>query len=147
MVANTPTPGKKYYTVAQANAALPLVRAIVQDVCDLTRSVIAHSDKPRAAESDEDPEEEAFVRASAERMRELVRELSQLDIELKDHAIGLIDFPCWIGDREVYLCWRLGEPEVAYWHELDSGFAGRRRVSGIEQRIFNPEARAKLPER
>ena len=63
-----------------------------------------------------------------ERMREYERELQNLGIELKDYFIGLIDFPCRMDGREVYLCWRLGEPEVAYWHELDAGFAGRQKL-------------------
>ena len=54
---------------------------------------------------------------------------SKLDVELKDYFTGLIDFPCWMDDREVYLCWRLGEPEVAHWHELDAGFAGRQKLA------------------
>jgi hypothetical protein len=42
----------------------------------------------------------------------------------------LIDFPAWMNGREVYLCWRLGEPDVGHWHELDAGFAGRKKLSG-----------------
>jgi hypothetical protein len=61
-------------------------------------------------------------------MEELERELRQLGIELKDHYIGLIDFPCRLNGREVYLCWRLGEADVAFWHELDAGFAGRQKL-------------------
>jgi hypothetical protein len=63
-----------------------------------------------------------------ERMRDYVQELQQLGIELKDFHSGLIDFPARMGNRVVYLCWKLGEPEVAHWHELDAGFAGRRRI-------------------
>ena len=55
--------------------------------------------------------------------------MKKLKVELKDPFIGLIDFPCLMDGREVYLCWRLGEPELAHWHELDSGFAGRKRIS------------------
>ena len=55
-------------------------------------------------------------------------ELRKLGVELKDHNTGLIDFPCRMGDREVYLCWRLGEPEVGYWHEVNAGFAGRQKL-------------------
>ena len=47
-------------------------------------------------------------------------------VELKDPFSGLVDFPAWRHGHEVYLCWRLGEPDVAHWHELDAGFAGRR---------------------
>ena len=49
-----------------------------------------------------------------------------------DYDKGLIDFPSLHDGREVYLCWRLGEPQVAYWHELDAGFAGRQKLSAEE---------------
>ena len=61
-------------------------------------------------------------------MHEYERELQQLGVELKDYFTGLIDFPCWMNGHEVYLCWRLGEPEVGHWHELDAGFAGRQKL-------------------
>ena len=56
-------------------------------------------------------------------------ELKSLRIELKDYLTGLLDFPCLMDGREVFLCWRLGEPEVSFWHELDKGFAGRKRIN------------------
>ena len=63
-----------------------------------------------------------------EKMREYEQELKNLGVELKDYYIGLIDFPCWMDGREVNLCWKLGEPEVAHWHELDAGYSGRQRL-------------------
>ena len=51
-----------------------------------------------------------------------------LNVELKDYFSGLVDFPCWMDDHEVYLCWRLDESEVTHWHEIDAGFAGRQRL-------------------
>ena len=54
------------------------------------------------------------------------RELADLGIEMKDPGIGLIDFPSTMGSRPIYLCWRLGESEVGYWHEIHAGYAGRQ---------------------
>src|SRR5947208_7374801 len=68
-----------------------------------------------------------LFRSDQDRMREYLKELADLGIELKDFDTGLIDFPCWLDDREVCLCWRLGEPTIEHWHEIDAGFAGRRR--------------------
>ncbi len=56
---------------------------------------------------------------------ELAR-LHDLGVELKDPGLGLVDFPSMRDGRVVNLCWRLGEPTVAYWHALDTGFADRR---------------------
>jgi hypothetical protein len=127
---------KKYFTAAHANATLPLIRAIVRDVVELTRSLQERHDllSERHVIDEAHREELQELRASFERdkdrMKEYCQELEELGIELKDARAGLIDFPCWIDNREVYLCWRLGEPEVAYWHELDAGFAGRQRLTG-----------------
>ena len=54
------------------------------------------------------------------------RELEELGIVLKDRRLGLVDFPGEIDGRRVWLCWRLGEPSVQYWHDLDAGYAGRQ---------------------
>ena len=48
-------------------------------------------------------------------------------VQLKDHRLGLIDFPTMRGGHLVLLCWKLGEPEtIEFWHEVDAGFAGRQ---------------------
>ena len=59
-------------------------------------------------------------------MREKIMEITALDIEIKDLDAGLVDFFSLRDGRVVYLCWRVDEPTVAHWHELDTGFAGRR---------------------
>jgi hypothetical protein len=66
--------------------------------------------------------------ALTEALRAGLQQLDDWDIELKDLSTGLVDFMARREGREVYLCWRLGEPEVGYWHELSTGFAGRLPV-------------------
>jgi len=139
MPAHEAMPSTKYYTAAEANATLPLVRAIVKDVTDLARALRERHERlnryrseDKGGLSDAHREElqqvqEEFGRGQ-ERMQEVEAELQQLGVELKDYFTGLIDFPCWMNGRPVYLCWRLGEPEVAHWHELDAGFSGRQKL-------------------
>jgi len=55
-----------------------------------------------------------------------IAELEELGCIVKDVDMGLVDFPGLRGGQIVNLCWRLGEPEVAYWHSLDPGFASRQ---------------------
>jgi len=132
-------PGKKYYSVTEANAALPLVRAIVRDVTTLAKSLRERHERlahlgPRERDTLDVPHREEVDKILAElergqdQMREYVQELARLGIELKDYFIGLIDFPCWMDGHEVYLCWKQGEPEVGHWHEIDAGFSGRRKL-------------------
>jgi hypothetical protein len=63
-------------------------------------------------------------------LRAAVEELTDQGIVLRDVDAGLVDFPARLDDgREYLLCWVLGEPEVAFWHWPDAGFAGRRPLS------------------
>jgi hypothetical protein len=127
----------KLFTVEQANQALPLVRAIVKDLVDLSREVFErrqrlaslHGNRPRTASdvySEELRQVEEEVERDTERLQEFAEELRTLGVEPKSGLEGLVDFPSTMDGRVVYLCWRLGEPEVLHWHELDAGFAGRQ---------------------
>jgi hypothetical protein len=71
------------------------------------------------------------------RMSDGVREIAGLGVEVKDLNQGLIDFPHWRDGRVVYLCWRLGEGRIGYWHDIEAGFAGRQELeSGAD--FFGP---------
>ena len=141
MTANKRNRGKKYFTAAEANAALPLVRAIVKDIVELAHALRdRHERLERLSGASRDAMGEAYREElemlreeqdrSEQRMREYIQELTALGVELKDYYAGLVDFPAWMNGHEVYLCWRLGEPEVQHWHELDAGFAGRQPLAG-----------------
>lgn len=130
---------KRYFTVEQANKMLPLLRSIVRDIvesaADLQRQHEQLSRGGADDESDYYTEERLSLRREVERgaarIEELVDELRELGVELKGWD-GLVDFPALLEGREVYLCWKYGEPEVAHWHEIDAGFAGRRKLTGKE---------------
>jgi hypothetical protein len=64
----------------------------------------------------------------AEAMRPLIEEIIGAGVEIKDIDQGLVDFPALRGGRVIYLCWLVSEPAIAYWHELDAGFAGRQAL-------------------
>ena len=63
---------------------------------------------------------------AASEFNDLVKRVQEMDCELKDIEQGLVDFRTEREGREAYLCWKLGEPDIRWWHELDAGFAGRR---------------------
>ncbi len=128
--------------VEEANAMLPLVRAIASDLVDLSRDVVERRQRlsQLIARDDEDidpndPYKSELVQIreelekDARRLQEYVEELRQLGVEPKEATKGLVDFPSMMDDRIVYLCWKLDEPEVLYWHELDAGFAGRQLLT------------------
>ena len=125
------------FTIDQANRTLPLVRRIVEDVVREHRrrqeaivelDLLTSSEQPGLS----DPRAAALEKKIQRLAREIdvfQGELETLGIQLKDRRIGLIDFPSELDGRPMLLCWQLGEPSVQFWHELDSGFAGRQPLS------------------
>jgi hypothetical protein len=127
----------KLFSVEEANRTLPLVSRIVGDIVTqyaiwrdrvqqfdvLQASVNAEHPEPRAVEL------QAELDALAREIDGYVRELTALGVEFKGFDMGLVDFPGELNGRPVYLCWRLGEPAVEHWHELEAGFAGRQRFA------------------
>jgi len=65
---------------------------------------------------------------AAQQLRDTVNEVQEFGCVIKDLDMGLLDFPTLFRGREVYLCWKLGEPSISYWHGVDEGFAGRKEI-------------------
>jgi len=65
---------------------------------------------------------------TAARLQAVIEEIGELGVEVKDLDTGLIDFPTLFHGREVYLCWRLGEDGIRFWHGTDEGFRGRKPI-------------------
>lgn len=61
-----------------------------------------------------------------ERINDTLQKIQELGVVVKDVEMGLCDFPHMLDGRIVYLCWKFGEPEVQWWHEVDSGYSGRK---------------------
>ena len=128
----------RLFTLQEANALLPRVRGIVarlQEIFGLFRHYAGEQDYPTALERSNGhplPETPAAmpsrqeVRALRTEADALVDEIVGLGIALKDVDQGLVDFPAVHDGRIVYLCWKQGEEEIGFWHELDTGFAGRQ---------------------
>ena len=137
----TRRPPKTFFTVEHANATLPLVRLIVRDITVLARALNEQHRRLNRLQEQAEPAAEtelddmiAEIEHGQEQMRALEQELHDLHVEIKDYLTGLIDFPARVDGREVYLCWRLGEPEVGHWHELNAGFAGRQKLTKFSNR-------------
>jgi hypothetical protein len=130
---------ERIFTVEEANRTLPLVGRIVDD---LVRDHRIWEDKVREFElatvgsSPEHPDAIAdLLQTEAQRLaREIegyIAELNALGVIVKGMDTGLVDFRGQMDGREVYYCWKLGEPSVMYWHEIDAGFVGRQRLHQI----------------
>jgi hypothetical protein len=125
---------RRLFTVEEANALLPSLIPMLETL----RRQKAELDEARLALARLTPAMRGNGHGAAaveleRRFRDLaneitlgVRSILAQGVEVKDLDQGLIDFPSPRGDRVVYLCWRLGEGQIAWWHELDGGFAGRQ---------------------
>jgi len=125
---------RRSYTLEEANALVPEVRAVLlQLAVEQRRLDAAHAEMHRRLASDGDPEaaadasrSEAEVSEIGDGMRSLVAHLEALGVQLRDPEMGLVDFPAERDGRRVWLCWRLSDVAVAYWHGTDEGYATRR---------------------
>ncbi len=130
----------RIFTVREANAMLPLVRAITRDLVMLSREVVERHQrvehlKARRGSTAGDLYQEELAQIEdelskdRERLHEYVNELRQLGVEPKSGVEGIVDFPARLQGELVYLCWKFGEPEVQYWHTLDAGFSDRCQLT------------------
>jgi hypothetical protein len=118
----------RHFTVEQANEALESVRPLLQrlrDARDLLTDEEAHAALTDAAPTNGGGESGTQVGEAFLEVRRLLLTLQEAGLVVRDIERGLIDFPAILDGREVYLCWELGEDEVAFWHELEAGFGGR----------------------
>jgi hypothetical protein len=129
---------RKYFTVEEANHTLPLVRRIVADIVEEYRRWRERVYRYELADATRSPgepetEEQVVLRRLADesvrRMNGYMEELGLVGCILKGLEEGLVDFYSKLEGRDVFLCWKLGEPEVSHWHELDAGYAGRRPLT------------------
>jgi hypothetical protein len=132
----------RYYAIDEANAALPEVDRILTALRDQRVELIELRDQAVAATpndgepaTDEAAENLRLVRLKMQglidQMQAGVARLVDLDITLRDISTGLIDFPALLSGRHIWLCWRLGEPEVDHWHGLEEGFSNRRPLTEL----------------
>ncbi len=122
---------KRFFTVREANELLPFLSPRVTDLRGVHRELSA-----RCAQAPSSQEimlnggtlVPKHYLALVSKLQSLVEDISACGCHLKDLDSGLVDFPTLWEGREVYLCWKLGEPYVGYWHEIEAGFAGRQSL-------------------
>ncbi len=133
---------KKYFTPGEVKALIPELAQIMGRLMD------AHSEVLQIRSALQGEQRRIMMLGGAlldretwpARMRlldELTREMQEgltaianLGGVPKDLGMGLVDFPCLMGDQEVNLCWRYGETKIRFWHGLDEGYAGRKPLLG-----------------
>jgi hypothetical protein len=122
----------RQFTLEEANAALRIIRPLIDEMQAIRRAVLDRQPEiwpalSRAAGNGGNSELSKLVK-DFDRLNALVHRLHATGAELKDIDQGLVDFRARRGDGEVYLCWKAGEDEIRYWHEIEAGFAGRQPI-------------------
>jgi hypothetical protein len=122
---------KTHYTREEARALLPLVKTWLDQLA-FARRELEKLDRQlgQMLGLGDDLGGEMvnrYVRTLAQ-VKDILQRFAAREILIKDLERGLIDFPAFVGGKEVFLCWEKGEEDVEFWHDLDTGFGGRERL-------------------
>jgi len=132
----------KTFTLDEATELLPLLRSLLQAA--LESKTLLEKQQKQAEERVQRVylsggtmlkisdlfEEKAKRERAAERLRDLLAEMTATGVLVKDLDIGLLDFPCVVDGEVILLCWKLGEAAITHWHGIEEGFKGRKPIDG-----------------
>lgn len=129
---------ERYFNRREAEQLLPVIEPLLEEARrqkekldvlkeemsrNLSRIMVLGGSLPPYGEISQQRTEHDKVR---EELTQTIKRIQETGCLVKDLDIGLIDFPCLMGGEEVYLCWKLGERRIEFWHGVDEGFAGRK---------------------
>lgn len=142
---------KQYFTVAQANRMIPMVEKSVQRIHQIHNrihmifkqlqekgySVSENYNIDVEFEKREHNSLNEFIdlKMLIEALRDELMNLAKHGCLVKDIEMGIVDWYAKLEDRDIFLCWKLGEKEVSQWHEVDNGFADRQPISVLKQKL------------
>jgi hypothetical protein len=120
------TTDTKFFTPSEAQNTLPLVRKIVKDILNTSREMRLIAEEI----DDEYIKYDPRIKRMAEDVNNFMAELEEIGCFYKDwnFTIGLVDFPAVLGNKEVFLCWRSDEDDIKFYHEIDTGYPGRKPI-------------------
>lgn len=120
----------RYFTLDEASAMLDVIRPMLAEILEIRQSILEKQPEvwPVLAKAAGNGGNRAANQVEREftTLNQLVHRIQATGAVLKDLDLGLIDFPALRAGREVYLCWKYGEDQIRYWHDIDSGFVGRQ---------------------
>lgn len=128
---------EKYFTLAEANRTLPLVKRIVADLVSLhpqwrdlvaRYEVVAAQARPEWGESTDQLALRNRIDDVARQINDYLSELAQIGCVFKGFDEGLVDFHGTLDGRDIFWCWKQGEERIEHWHELEAGYAGRQPI-------------------
>ena len=129
----------RYYDIDAANARVDELRPLLEELrSDRDAVAVANNELRRLRETngsskhaEEMKEREEEIRLLVRRMEASVAQIEAWSVTLRSIETGLIDFPALVSGRPVWLCWRLGEGPIEWWHEHDRGFEDRKPLAEL----------------
>ncbi len=123
---------KKLFTLAEANCLVPQLLDWVPEIQQLSASMNhdfpdVNNAREKAKWDGGSVEGSAYLNVVI-KYNHIIQQLESFGCEIKGVREGLVDFPSVREGREVYLCWRMPEKEIRFWHDMDTGFAGRKPI-------------------
>ena len=125
----------KFFTLQQANETLKTIRPLMDELQAIRQHILEK--QPEAWTAIEksignggNPTLSRMVQ-DFEKLDALVHQILDTGVQIKDVNLGLLDFSARKDGREVYLCWQHGEGDIAFWHEVDAGYAGRQPIESF----------------
>jgi hypothetical protein len=123
---------ERYFSVEEANDLLTELRRLLAGIREVRHSLVIEWERAqpvlKAAGSNGGGKEASGYVSDLTRLNALLQDLTRQGVIIKDFDRGLVDFPHWRDGREVFLCWELAEDRVRFWHDLESGYAGREPI-------------------
>ena len=134
-------------TIDEANKMLPLVQNVVEDIVRIWDSIIQKRTELECLEKNPTHEEGIDLQGTAQSLKQdlnacidringYIREIEDLGCFVQEFKRGVINFPTLYVGRKVFLCWRPGDEEVRYWHELDEAFTERTPIRDFRDFFF-----------
>jgi hypothetical protein len=129
----------RFYDIDDANERLTELRPLLESLrSDRDAIADAQAELARFRATNGNTQHATELRERQDGIREIVRRMEQAvariegwGVTLRDIQSGLIDFPALANGRPIWLCWRLGESDIEWWHEQDDGFGGRRPLAEL----------------
>ncbi len=138
----------KFFTLEEANRSLVLVRKIVKDILSLYCRAKLIEEQYSVLDKEIDKAQRSELKRKYQQifsqLKIYERELREIGCHLRDWQTGAVEWPAILEDREIYLCWRMGESEIGYWHEAYESFAGRRKIDEDFFAKINSKQQAKF---
>ncbi|KAF0247353.1 MAG: hypothetical protein FD167_3248 [bacterium] len=123
---------EKLFTLQEANSLIPKLRPLIKKVTLESKALLKLQDEIKKARAKANLGSGSYQGTAylnhLVSLTNAINQVEKIGVLVKDYNTGLCDFPHLKDGRVIYLCWKMDEKEIRYWHEIDSGFAGRQSI-------------------